>query len=328
MKIITGGSGFIGSAICWRLNTLGFVDIIIVDSDIEGTKQRNLEKLKYLEFIDKQTFITKLSNGIFSGKVDTLYHMGACTSTTENDMDYLTKNNYEYSKTLGEWCLRNNIRYIYASSAATYGAGELGFDDDEKLIPKLKPLNKYGLSKQMFDMWVLENNLQSKFAGLKYFNVFGPNENHKDDMRSMVNKAYSQINNTGKLKLFKSESKEYQDGEQKRDFIYVKDAVEMTIFFDVTNPVGKSKTGIYNIGSGRASSWNELAYAIFKAMNKEPKIEYVDMPDNLKEQYQYYSKANLSKLLEAGYKNNITSLEESVRDYVVNYLAEDEYLAP
>lgn len=328
MKIITGGSGFIGSAICWRLNTLGFKDIVIVDSDIEGTKQKNLEYLKYLDFIDKQTFLGNLGKGIFLGKADTLYHMGACTSTTENDMDYLTKNNYEYSKTLGEWCLKNNIRYIYASSAATYGAGELGYDDDEKLIPKLKPLNKYGLSKQMFDIWVLENNLQNKFVGLKYFNVFGPNENHKGDMRSMVNKAYSQIIGAGKLKLFKSEKKEYANGEQKRDFVYVKDAVDMTIFFDVINPAGKSKTGIYNIGSGRASSWNELANAIFKAMGKETSIEYVDMPDNIRNQYQYFSEANLSKLFGAGYKNNITSLDESVKDYVVNYLAKDKYLKP
>ncbi len=296
MKIITGGSGFIGSAICWRLNTLGISDIVIVDSDIEGTKQKNLENLKYLEFIDKQTFLTKLNNGKFSGKADTIYHMGACTSTTENDMDFLIKNNFEYSKILGEWCVRNNVRYIYASSAATYGAGELGFDDDEKMIPRLKPLNKYGLSKQMFDIWVLENNLQNKFVGLKYFNVYGPNENHKADMRSMVNKAYSQIKETGKLRLFKSDKKEYKDGEQKRDFVYVKDAVEMTIFFDPTNPVGNSKTGIYNIGSGRASSWNELASAIFKAMGKEINIEYVDMPDSLKNQYQYYSKANLDKI--------------------------------
>jgi ADP-L-glycero-D-manno-heptose 6-epimerase len=328
MKIITGGSGFIGSAICWRLNKLGVSDIVIVDSDIEGTKQKNLENLKYLEFIDKQTFLTKLNNGKFSGKADTIYHMGACTSTTENDMDFLIKNNFEYTKILGEWCVRSNVRYIYASSAATYGAGELGFDDDEKMIPSLKPLNKYGLSKQMFDIWVLENNLQNKFVGLKYFNVYGPNENHKADMRSMVNKAYSQIKETGKLKLFKSDKKEYEDGEQKRDFVYVKDAVEMTIFFDVSNPVGNSKTGIYNIGSGRASSWNELAGAIFKAMGKEINIEYVDMPDNLKNQYQYFSKADLGKIRKAGYINGVTSIEDSVRDYVVNYLAQDKYLTP
>lgn len=328
MKIITGGSGFIGSAICWRFNTLGISDIVLVDSDIEGTKQKNLENLKYLEFIDKQTFLTKLNNGKFSGKTDTIYHMGACTSTTETDMDYLIKNNFEYSKILGEWCVRNNVRYIYASSAATYGAGELGFDDDEKMIPSLKPLNKYGLSKQMFDIWVLENNLQNKFVGLKYFNVYGPNENHKADMRSMVNKAYSQIEKTGKLKLFKSDKKEYKDGEQKRDFVYVKDAVEMTIFFDPSNRNGKSKTGIFNIGSGRASSWNELAGAIFKAMGKEINIEYVDMPDSLKNQYQYYSKANLDKIRQAGYVSDVTSIEDSVRDYVVNYLAQDKYLTP
>ncbi len=253
--------------------------------------------------------------------------MGACTSTTENDMNYLKQNNYEYSKILGEWCLKENVRYIYASSAATYGDGSIGFDDDVKLIPQLKPLNKYGLSKQMFDLWVLENNLQNKFVGLKYFNVFGPNENHKNDMRSMVNKAYDQIKQTAKMKLFKSDKKEYADGEQKRDFIYVKDAVEMTIFFDLLNPIGKDQTGIYNIGSGRASSWNELANAVFKAMKLEPDIIYVDMPDNLKNQYQYYSKANLNKLRNAGYENEMTSLDKSVEDYVVNYLSRDKYLS-
>ncbi len=328
MRIITGGAGFIGSAICWRLNTLGFDDVVIVDSDIEGTKQRNLECLKYVDFIDKQTFLNKLSNGIFSGKTDSLYHMGACTSTTEDDMDYLTRNNYEYSKSLGLWAVKNNVRFVYASSAATYGAGELGFDDDERLIPKLRPLNKYGLSKQMFDVWVLENNLQDKFAGLKYFNVFGPNENHKGDMRSMVNKAYKQIMETGKLKLFKSYRKDYKNGEQTRDFVYVKDAVEMTIFFDADNPVGKSKSGVFNIGSGRASTWNGLAAAIFKAMNREPAIEFVEMPDNIKNQYQYKSEANLSKLFNAGYDRSILSLEDSVRDYIVNYLAKDKYLTP
>lgn len=328
MKIITGGSGFIGSAICWRLNTLGINDIVLVDSDIDGTKKRNLENLKYIEFIDKQSFLNKLSNGIFSGMTDTMYHMGACTSTTETNMDYLTENNFEYSKSLALWSLKNNVRYVYASSAATYGAGEMGFDDDEKLIPKLKPLNKYGLSKQMFDMWVLENNLQDKFTGLKYFNVFGPNENHKGDMRSMVNKAYTQITDTGKLKLFRSYSKEFKNGEQTRDFVYVKDAVEMTIFFDAGNSIGKSKSGIFNIGCGKASTWNRLASAIFKAMEREPVIEYVDMPENIKNQYQYKSEANLSKLFQAGYNKPFTSLEDSVRDYIVNYLAKDEYLKP
>jgi ADP-L-glycero-D-manno-heptose 6-epimerase len=328
MKIITGGAGFIGSAICWRLNTTGFSDIVIVDTDREGTKERNLENLKFNEFIDKDTLLKKLNNNSFSVKIDTMYHMGACTSTTETDMKYLRENNFEYSKILGEWCLKNNIRYIYASSGATYGDGSKGFDDDYDLIPKLEPLNKYGLSKQMFDLWVLENKLQNKFVGLKYFNVFGPNENHKGDMRSMVNKSYTQIKETGMMKLFKSEKKEYRDGEQKRDFIYVKDAVEMTIFFDPSNPVGKEKTGIFNVGSAEASTWNRLAKALFKAMGLEPNIVYIDMPDNLKNQYQYFTQANIGKIRSAGYKNEMTSLEDAVKDYVVNYLSKDRYLSP
>ena len=328
MRIITGGAGFIGSAICWRLNTMGINDIVIVDTDLEETKEKNLKNLRYDEFIDKETLLKKLDTGEFSGRIETLYHMGACSSTTENDMNYLKQNNYEYSKILGEWCLKENVRFIYASSAATYGDGSLGFDDDENLIPQLKPLNKYGLSKQMFDLWVLENNLQTKFVGLKYFNVFGPNENHKNDMRSMVNKAYHQIKETGVMKLFKSERKEYADGEQKRDFVYVKDAVEMTIFFDEINPAvsGRDKTGIFNIGSGRASTWNELANAVFKAMGLKPNIVYVDMPDNIKNQYQYYSKANLEKLRNAGFKSGGMSLDAAVEDYIVKYLSKDKYL--
>ena len=328
MKIITGGAGFIGSAICWRLNTLGFTDIIIVDSDKKGTKQNYLENLKFTEFIDKDDFLNILSKGALNGKADTLYHMGACTSTTEDNMDYLRENNFEYSKTLGEWCLKNNARYIYASSGATYGDGSLGFDDDYSLIPKLKPLNKYGLSKQMFDLWVLDNNLQNKFVGLKYFNVFGPNENHKRDMRSMVNKSYDKVVNKGVIELFKSERDDYKDGEQKRDFVYVKDAVEMTIFFDVMNPVGRGKSGIFNVGSGEASTWNRLANAVFKAMDLDPKIVYIDMPDNLRNQYQYYTKANISKIRSAGYTNNMTVFEDAVSDYIKNYLSKNKFLSP
>ena len=328
MKIITGGAGFIGSAVCWRLNTLGFTDIVIVDSDKDGTKKNNLENLKYLEFIDKDDFLKKLTGGNLDKKTDTVYHMGACSSTTEEDMDFLRKNNFEYSKTLGEWCLKNNIRYIYASSGATYGDGSLGFDDDYNLIPKLKPLNKYGLSKQMFDLWVLNNNLQNKFVGLKYFNVFGPNENHKGDMRSMVNKSYDRVKRTGIIELFKSEIDEYKDGEQVRDFVYVKDAVEMTIFFDVINPVGSEKSGIFNVGSGEASTWNRLAYAVFKAMEIEPKIVYVDMPVNLRNQYQYFTQANISKIRNAGYKNKMTVFEDAVGDYIKNYLSKDKFLTP
>lgn len=328
MKIITGGAGFIGSAICWRLNTLGITDIIVVDTDREGTKLNNLENLKFTEFVDKDDFLKMLSAGKFNGKADTLYHMGACTSTTEEDMDYLRSNNFEYSKILGEWCLKNNVRYVYASSGATYGDGSMGFDDDHDLIPKLKPLNKYGLSKQMFDLWVLDNNLQNKFVGLKYFNVFGPNENHKGDMRSMVNKSFDRVKKTGVIELFKSEMNDYKDGEQKRDFIFVKDAVEMTVFFDAGNPEGSSKSGIFNVGSGEASTWNRLAYAVFKALEIEPKIVYIDMPDNLSNQYQYFTKANISKIRNAGYKNKMTVFEDAVGDYIKNYLSKNKFLSP
>ncbi len=327
MKIITGGAGFIGSAICWRLNTLGNHDILIVDEDTKGTKEQNLAGLDYVDFIDKDSFLKKVQTGAINYKVDTIYHMGACSSTTENNMDYLIENNVEYTKSLGNWCVKNNTKYIYASSAATYGDGSAGFDDDLETIPKLKPLNKYGLSKQMFDMWVIENKLHNKFVGLKYFNVFGPNENHKADMRSMVNKAYTQINETGKLKLFKSLKPEYKDGEQMRDFIYVKDAVEMTLFFDPFNEAGKNETGIYNIGSGTAATWLDAANAVFKALGKEPNIEFIDMPESIREQYQYYSKANIEKLRNAGYENKILKLDDSIKDYVENYLVKGDYLS-
>ena len=320
MKIITGGAGFIGSAICWRLNSLGFNDIIIVDSDTDGTKENNLKELKYSDFIDKDTFLKRIND--FSLKADTLYHMGACTSTTETDMVYLKKNNFEYSKHLAEWAVKNNIRFIYASSGATYGDGSLGFNDDHSLIPELKPLNKYGISKQMFDRWIIDNNLVDKVVGLKYFNVFGPNEYHKGEMRSMVCKQYQQIQKTGKMKLFKSYNPEYKDGEQKRDFIYVKDAVNMTLFFD-----SNKASGVFNIGSGNAYTWNSLAHAIFRAMNLEPRIEYVDIPDNIKNQYQYYCCANISKLRNAGYSERITSIEDAVKDYIINYLSKDKFLS-
>lgn len=327
MKIITGGAGFIGSAICWRLNHLGIKDILLVDADTAGTKKNNLENLLFCDLINKDNFIKRILSDDISYKVETIYHMGACSSTTEQDLEYLKANNVEYSVHLARWAIKNCIRFIYASSAATYGDGSLGFRDDEVLIPKLKQLNKYGLSKQMFDMWLLENKLLDKVVGLKYFNVFGPNENHKGDMRSMVNKSYSQIEKTGKMKLFKSYRKEYKEGEQKRDFIYIKDAVEMTVFFDDINQIGYNKNGIYNVGAGRASTWNEMAYALFKALGKEPVIEYIEMPENIKNQYQYYTEADITKLRHAGYTNPVMSLGESVKDYVVNYLMKDKYLS-
>jgi len=327
MKIITGGAGFIGSAICWRLNTLGIEDIIIVDTDMHGDKQKNLANLKYLDFMHKDLFLGEVLQDSFHHKVDTIYHLGACSSTTEDDMEYLIENNVEYSKHLANWCIKNDTRFIYASSGATYGNGELGFDDEIELISKLCPLNKYGLSKHIFDQWILEKNLIDKVVGLKYFNVFGPNENHKDDMKSMVNKAYNQIKNTGKLKLFSSLNPKYKDGEQKRDFIYVKDAVEMTIFFDNTNEKARAQNGIYNIGCGKAHTWLEVANSIFNSLGKEPDIEFIDMPENIMNQYQYFSEAKIGKLRKAGYTDDTMSLENAINDYVQNYLIPDKYLS-
>jgi len=327
MKIITGGTGFIGSAICWLLNKQGVKDILLVDMDMDGTKKNNVENLKYTDFIEKDDFLKQVIAGKPFGNVDAVYHMGACSSTTEQNMEYLRENNVEYSKQLGLWCLKNNIKYIYASSGATYGDGSMGFDDDNEIIPSLKPLNKYGLSKQLFDMWVLENKYDKKFAGLKYFNVFGPNENHKGDMRSMVNKTFAQVTDTGKLRLFKSYNPEYKDGEQKRDFIYVKDAVDMTIYFDPVLGKGKDVTGIFNIGSGKASTWMEMANALFKALNKPVNIIIIDMPDSIKNQYQYFTEAKMEKLRSTGYDIACMTLNDSVKDYVVNYLVPGKYLS-
>ena len=327
MKIITGGTGFIGSAICWLLNKNGEKDIILVDTDIDGFKKNNIENLSYTDFIDKDSFLKQVVTGKSFGKVDSVYHMGACSSTTEQNMDFLKENNVEYSKQIGLWCLKNGVKYIYASSGATYGDGSDGFDDDAAGIPILKPLNKYGLSKQLFDMWVLENKYDKKFAGLKYFNVFGPNENHKGDMRSMVNKTFTQVNETGKLKLFKSYNPKYIDGEQMRDFLYLKDAVDMTLFFDPVLGAGKGKTGIYNIGSGKASTWLDMAQALFNALGKKINIEFIEMPDSIKNQYQYFTEAKMDKLKNAGYKKGCMTLNESVRDYVVNYLLPGKHLS-
>jgi ADP-L-glycero-D-manno-heptose 6-epimerase len=248
--------------------------------------------------------------------------LGACSSTTETDASYLIKNNYEYSKLLARWAAAAGIHFIYASSAATYGDGEAGFGDDEEKIESLRPLNMYGYSKQLFDLWARRTGLLKKIVGLKYFNVFGPNEYHKADMRSFVLKAFEQINATGKVRLFKSYKREYADGEQVRDFLYIKDAVDMTLFF-LDNP---KLTGLYNIGAGRARSWNDLVKAVFAAMGKKPDIEYIEMPESIRNQYQYFTQADITKFRKAGYKKQITPLEDAIKDYVQNYLQQGGYL--
>ncbi len=321
MIVITGAAGFIGSALVWRLNQLGKNNIIIVDELGKDEKWKNLVALDFEDFINKDIFIEKIESGL-NFKIDAIIHMGANSSTTEKDADHLLNNNFEYTKKLALYCINKNIHFIYASSAATYGDGNLGFDDNNELCKKLYPLNMYGYSKNLFDVWALKKNMLDKIAGIKYFNVFGPNEYHKGDMRSVVNKAFKQIQETGKVKLFKSRNKDYKDGEQKRDFIYIKDAVDMTLhFLD-----HKDKNGLFNVGSGKARTWNDLVTALFNAMGKPVNIEYIDLPDHLADKYQYFTEANLDKIKKAGYTQKLSSLEEGVTDYVKNYLLPNNYL--
>ena len=321
MIVVTGAAGFIGSAIVWRLNSLGNSNIILADDLGTDEKWKNLVPLKYQDFMLKDDFITRLESKPGIG-ISAIIHMGANSVTTEKNADHLIKNNFEYTKRLAQYCEKNNVRFIYASSAATYGDGSLGFDDSKEMSERLLPLNMYGYSKNMFDMWSIRHGLYDKIVGLKYFNVYGPNEYHKGDMRSVVHKAFEQIRDHGSVKLFKSHRPDYQDGEQKRDFIYVKDAVDMTLFF-LNN---LDKNGIYNVGTGNARPWNDLVNAIFKAMDIPANIEYIDMPDHLKEKYQYFTEANNYKIINAGYTLPIRSLEEGVTEYVQNYLMKGKYL--
>ena len=276
MIIVTGGAGFIGSAIIWRLNQKGRDDIIVVDHFAKDEKYKNLVPLKFLDVFDADEFGEMVHSGFFSKhKVETVYHLGACSSTTQIDMGYLLRNNFEYTKFLCNYAVENKVRFIYASSAATYGDGSNGYSDDESTIENLYPLNPYGYSKQLFDVWAKKNGYLKEIVGLKYFNVYGPNEYHKGDMRSIVNKSFDLIKEKKYAKLFKSNSDKYADGEQKRDFVYIKDVVEMTIFFG-ENP---SLCGIYNVGTGKANSFNDFIKPIFKAMNLPEKIEYFEMPE-------------------------------------------------
>ena len=322
MIVVTGGAGFIGSAIVWKLNQMGIDNIIIVDELGKDDKWKNLNGLKYVDFIHKNDFMGLALQRTMQFKITSIIHMGACSATTEKDADYLMDNNVHYSQELAKYSLEKGIRFIYASSAATYGDGSDGYNDNESKLEVLRPLNMYGYSKQLFDLWIKRNALLDKVAGVKYFNVYGPNEYHKEDMRSVVHKAFEQVRDKGKVRLFKSYKSEYKDGEQKRDFIYVKDAVDMTLFF----LEHEEKNGIYNIGTGRAQTWIELVTALFKAVGKPINIEYVDMPEDIREKYQYFTEANLTKLRNTGYNKPIMNVEEGVTDYVKQYLLKDVYL--
>ncbi|WP_372370865.1 ADP-glyceromanno-heptose 6-epimerase [Candidatus Uabimicrobium sp. HlEnr_7] len=318
MYIVTGGAGFIGSVLVKKLNERGIEDVLIVDSVKKSLKWKNLLGKKYIDYISKEDFISHLYGGSFHN-VKAILHMGACSATTEEDFDYLYNNNYLYSIELAKWCLQEQVRFIYASSAATYGCGNDGYIDCEKKTHSLMPLNRYGYSKQLFDLWVLKRKLSHSIVGLKFFNVYGPNEYHKDSMASLAYKAFDQIKKNGTLKLFKSHKTGYNDGEQLRDFIYIKDCANVVLWF-LEN---EKCNGIFNVGTGKARTWNDLAQAIFKSMNLEKKIEYINMPMSLRNQYQYFTEANMEKLHSVGYKETFFSLEEGIRDYYDNYLLQE-----
>ena len=322
MIVVTGGAGFIGSCIVSRLNKRGRTDIFIVDHLEPGARKcRNLEGKNYVDYFDKKEFLQLIMSEQLHEPIDTVIHMGACSSTTLSDEQYYRENNFEYSCHVARWAMKRNARFIYASSAATYGNGELGYSDDDAMTRRLKPLNYYGESKQQFDLWVLDQGLQRQCVGLKFFNVFGPNEYHKGDMRSVVAKTYQRVVQEGRISLFQSYKPEYADGEQQRDFIYIKDVVDIVFFF-MEHP---EQNGIFNVGTGQARSWNALARSLFSAVGKSPVIEYIEMPAHLRPRYQYFTQAETGKLRKAGYAHEFTSLEDAVQDYV-GYLAEEHTL--
>lgn len=320
MIIVTGGAGFIGSAVVWKLNEAGRDDILVVDNLGVSDKWKNLVKRRYLDYMHKKAFIDKLLNGEIDN-IDAIVHMGACSSTTETDADYLMENNYHYSRRLAQYAVYRNIRFINASSAATYGDGSRGFSDNPESLDQLSPLNMYGYSKHLFDVWARRHHMLDRLVSLKFFNVFGPNEYHKGDMRSVVVKAFAQVRAHGAIRLFKSYRDGYEDGGQKRDFVYVKDCAAIICWL-IDHP---DVNGLYNIGTGRARTWNDLAQSVFSAMDIPSRIEYIDMPETLRDRYQYYTEAEMDRLAGTGCPIAFTGLEEAVADYVDNYLQTTDF---
>tara|TARA_R110002072_G_scaffold64203_2_gene159361 strand:+ start:202883 stop:203854 length:972 start_codon:yes stop_codon:yes gene_type:complete len=319
MILVTGGAGFIGSVLVKELNKQGHEEIVIVDRLRDTTKWKNLKGLKYTEYIHADDFLDSTYQELHES-LTAIYHIGACSSTTMMDMDYLMENNVNYSKSL--WILASHLEipFIYASSAATYGDGELGYSDDHAEVPKLMPLNPYGYSKQLFDEWVLKQDIMPSFwYGLKFFNVFGPNEYHKDEMRSLVHKAFGQINESGKVKLFKSHKDGYEDGKQLRDFIYVKDVVRAMIELSTKS----DDSAILNMGTGKCRSFLDLVKATFVAMDKKENIEFIDMPESIRDQYQYFTEANMDKFRKICPNFKFSTLEDGVKDYVQEYLCKE-----
>ena len=316
MIAVTGAAGFIGSNIVWEINRRGRSDLVVVDVADSADGDENLAPLRYERYLGKDAFLAWLSEMQNAASIETVYHLGACSSTTETDAEFLDRNNFGYTRDLCRLCLAAGIRFVNASSAATYGDGAQGYRDDESALQDLRPLNLYAKSKQDFDLWARAEGVLDRIVCLKYFNVYGPNEWHKGDMRSMVCKGCEQILAEGKVRLFASDRPEYPDGGQQRDFVYVKDAVDMTLWCGAQFGVN----GIFNCGTGEANDWNRLMTAIFRALDREPDIEYVPMPAHLKGKYQYHTQAEMAKLRAAGYDRPITILEDAVGEYVREHL--------
>lgn len=318
--LVTGGAGFIGSALVWGLNQRGNARIVIADRLGTDAKWRNLRALRYEDYVEAGDLLPRLEGGDL-GTFDLVLHMGACSATTEQDASYLIRNNYELSKDLCVWAERQNAAFVYASSAATYGDGTAGMDDDPAGIEALRPLNMYGYSKLLFDRWARDRGLLSRVAGLRFFNVFGPNEDHKADMRSVVHKATAEARATGRIRLFRSHHPGYRDGEQQRDFVYVKDIVDMTL-----HVAAHRASGLFNMGTGQAHTWLDLVRPIFGALDMPESIEFVDMPDVLRGTYQYHTQADVSRLRAAGYAAPATPLADAVTEYVRDYLVPGRHL--
>lgn len=322
MIVVTGAAGFIGSIVAGELNEQGYNDLILVDDFSKKEKERNYIDLNYKALVDRNVFFDWFKEN--HEDVSFVVHLGARTDTTEFDWNVFLKLNVDYTQTMFSLCAEYQIPLVYASSAATYGNGELGYDDSHEVVEKLQPLNPYGRSKNEVDKWILKQEKQPPFwAGLKFFNVYGPNEYHKGRMASVIFHSFNQINATGKVKLFRSHRPDFADGQQLRDFIYVKDIASVIIFMIASSqqPTANSlKSGIYNLGTGKARSFYDLAANTFKAMGREVNIEFIDIPEDIRDKYQYFTEANMTKLREAGYDKEFTSLEDGVMDYVKNYL--------
>ena len=320
MYIVTGGAGLIGANFIWELNRHGIDDILVVDHLASTEKWKNLSHLRYLDYIHRDSFLAQLRAGKKLKDVKAVIHMGACSSTTEKDADFLMDNNFHYTVEVCQAALDAGARFINASSASTYGDGTLGFSDELSIMPRLKPLNMYGYSKQLFDLWCRRNHLLNEVVNLKFFNVYGPDEYHKGSMMSMVCRAVSQVREYGKIRLFKSDNPNYGDGESLRDFVYSKDIAALMFWFIQTPSVN----GIFNAGTGKARTWNDLAHAVFSAMEKEPIIEYFDMPEHLRGKYQYFTEADMSWMQREFCPVTLHTLEDGVSDYVCQYLLQDD----